>query len=146
MKRSSGPPSLTPWAMIGIDTNVILRLLVRDSDAQARAAERYIATHCSSDDPGFVSRGVIIETVWVLKRFYGYDRSQIAVAIRALLDVSELEVESADQVHSALADFEGSTAGLVDCLLARTNAAAGCEHTVTFDRKAAKVPGFKLLA
>ncbi len=132
--------------MIGIDTNVLLRLLVRDHETQVRAAERFIATHCSSEDPGFVSRSVVIETAWALRKIYGYERLQIAAAIRGLLDVSELEVESADEIHSAVTDFEKSTAGFVDCLLAKTNASDGCEHTITFDRRAAKLPGFKLLA
>jgi len=132
--------------MIGIDTNVLVRLLVRDHEAQVRAAERCIATHCSSEDPGFVSRSVIIEVAWALRRIYGYERLQIAAAIRGLLNVSELEVESADEIHAAVADFEKSTAGFVYCLLAKTNASAACEHTITFDRRAAKLPGFKLLA
>jgi predicted nucleic-acid-binding protein len=132
--------------MIGIDTNVLLRLLVRDLDTQVRAAEKFIATHCSSEEPGYVSRVVIIEIVWALKGFYGYDRAQIAAAIRALLNVSEFEVESADEIHAALADFETSAPGFVDCLLARTNAAIGCKHTVTFDRKAAKLKGYRLLS
>jgi predicted nucleic-acid-binding protein len=132
--------------MIGIDTNVLLRLLVRDVDAQVKAAERFVATHCSSKEPGYVSRVVVIEIVWALRGFYGYDRSQIAASIRALLNISELEVESAEEIHRAIADFETTSAGFVDCLLARTNYAAGCEHTVTFDRKAAKLEGFKLLS
>lgn len=130
--------------MIGIDTNVLLRLLVRDHDTQLRAAERLIATQCTSDDPGYISRIALIEIVWALKGFYGYDRAQIAGAIRALLNVSELELESAEDVHAALKDYETSAAGFADCLLARTNASAGCEHTVTFDRKAAKLAGFEL--
>lgn len=131
--------------MIGIDTNVLLRLLVRDHDAQVRAAERYIAKHCSSAEPGFVSRGVIIEVAWALRRIYDYDRAQITAAVRGLLDVSEFEVESADEIHCAVADFEKSAVGFVDCLLARTNLAAGCDYTITFDRKAAKLAGFKVL-
>jgi predicted nucleic-acid-binding protein len=131
--------------MIGIDTNVLLRLLVRDHETQLRAAERFISTHCSSDEPGYVSRLVVVEVVWALKGFYGYDRAQIAAAIRGLLDVAELEIESAEEIHAALGDYESSTAGFADCLLGRTNASAGCERTVTFDRKAARVPGFDLL-
>ena len=131
--------------MIGIDSNVLLRMLVRDHDAQVRAAERFIARHCSKADPGFVSRIVIAEIAWALKRFYAYDRPEIAAAIRGLLNVTELEVESADEIHTAVADFEVSTAGFADCLLARTNASTGCEYTITFGRKAAKLPGFKLL-
>jgi len=131
--------------MIGIDTNVLLRLLVRDDDAQVRAAERFFATHCSPENPGFVSIVVIVETAWALRRFYLYGRPQIANALRSLLDVAELEIESAEDVRSAIADFETSTAGFVDCLVARANASSGCEHTVTFDRKASKLAGFELL-
>lgn len=131
--------------MIGIDTNVLLRLLVRDDDAQVRAAERFIATHCSPDDPGFVSLVVIVETAWALRRLYLYDRPQIADALKSLLNVAELEIESAADVRTAVADFATSPAGFVDCLVARTNLATGCEYTVTFDRKAAKLPGFELL-
>lgn len=142
---SSGPLLPVRLAMIGIDTNVLLRLLVRDLDAQVRTAEKLVAMHCSSADPGYISRVVIIEIVWALKGFYSYNRTQICASIRALLNVSEFEVESADEIHAALKDYETSAAGFVDCVLARTNAASGCEHTVTFDRKAAKLQGFKLL-
>jgi predicted nucleic-acid-binding protein len=131
--------------MIGIDTNVIIRLLVRDDDAQVRAAERFIATHCSPENPGFVSVVVIVETAWALRRFYLYDRSQIANALVSLLNVAELEIESAEAVRSAVTDFETSAAGFVDCLVARTNVSTGCKYTVTFDRKAAKLAGFELL-
>lgn len=131
--------------MIGIDTNVLLRLLVRDHEEQARAVERFISTRFSQEDPGYVSRVVIAETAWVLKDVYGYDRQQIAAAIRGVMNVSELQLESADEIDAAVADFEQSSAGFADCLLARTNVAAGCDHTVTFDRKAAKLAGYKLL-
>lgn len=132
--------------MIGIDTNLVLRLLRQDSGAQLRAAQKFIAATCSKDEPGYVSRLVVVEIVWALQGFYGYERSQVVAAIRALLDVSEFEVECSEEVHAAVADFEKSTVGFADCLLARTNASAGCDHTVTFDRKAAKLPGFKLLS
>jgi predicted nucleic-acid-binding protein len=131
--------------MIGIDTNVLMRLLVRDHDGQVKAAERFVNAHCSSDDPGYVSRIVIAEIAWVLKDVYDYDRTQIAGAIRGILNVSQLEIDSADEVHVAVADYEKSSAGFTDCLVARLNASAGCEYTVTFDRKAAKLDGFELL-
>ena len=132
--------------MIGIDTNVLLRLLVRDHEEQVRIVEHFVSTRFSKDDPGYVSRVVIAETAWVLKDVYGYGRMQIAAAIRAVMHVSELQMESADEIEEAIVVFEQSSAGFTDCLLARTNAAVGCDHTVTFDRKAAKLQGFKLLS
>jgi predicted nucleic-acid-binding protein len=131
--------------VIGIDTNVLMRLLVRDHDGQVKSAERFVNAHCSSDDPGYVSRIVITEIAWLLKDIYDYDRAQIAGAIRGILNVSQLEIDSADEVHAAVADYERSSAGFTDCLVARLNASAGCEYTVTFDRKAAKLDGFELL-
>lgn len=131
--------------MIGIDTNVLMRLLVRDHDSQIKAAERFVNAHCSGDDPGYISRIVIAEIAWVLKDVYDYDRAQIASAIRGILNVSQLEIDSADDVHAAVADYEKSSAGFTDCLVARLNASAGCEYTVTFDRRAAKLDAFELL-
>lgn len=131
--------------MIGIDTNVLLRLVVRDDDAQARAAERFVSRHCSAERPGFVSLLVVAEIAWALRRLYLYDRREIATAIGALLDVAELEFEAAEDVRRAVDDFLTSPAGFVDCLVARAHAARGCDYTITFDRRAAKLPGFKLL-
>jgi predicted nucleic-acid-binding protein len=131
--------------VIGIDTNVLLRLLVRDHDGQVKSAERFVNAHCSSDDPGYVSRIVIAEIAWVLKDVYDYDRTQIAGAIRGILNVSQLEIDSTDEVHAAVADYEKSSADFTDCLVARLNASAGCEYTITFDRKAAKLGRFELL-
>jgi predicted nucleic-acid-binding protein len=61
------------------------------------------------------------------------------------MNVCELQLESADEVDEAIVFFEQLSAGVTDCLLARTNAATGCDHTITFDRKAAKLQGFNLL-
>lgn len=131
--------------MIGIDTNVLLRLLVRDHEEQVRIAERFISTRFSKEEPGFVSRVVIAEVAWVLKDVFGYERAQIAAAVRGVSNVTELQLESADEINAAIADYEQSSAGFADCLLARTNLSAGCDYTVTFDRKAAKLKGFQLL-
>lgn len=131
--------------MIGIDTNVLLRLLVRDDDHQVRVAEQFITSRCSAESPGHVSTIVVAEMAWALKEIYGYDRPQIAAAIRGLMKISSLDVELAEDVGDAVSDFEKSVAGFTDCLLARANAAAGCDYTITFDRKAARLAGFKLL-
>jgi predicted nucleic-acid-binding protein len=131
--------------VIGIDANVLIRLLVRDHDGQLTAAERFVNANCSGDDPGYVSRIVIAEIAWVLKDVYDYDRTEIVGAIRGVLNISQLEIDSADEVHAAVADYEKGAAGFTDCLVARLNASAGCEYTVTFDRKAAKLDAFELL-
>lgn len=138
-------PSLGSSAMIGIDTNVIVRLIVNDDERQSRAAERFIREHGGSGTPCFVSNMILIETVWVLETVYGFDRSAVADALAGVLEAEQLEFDSPVDIAAAVEDFRQGRAEFADCLIGRINLLAGCSHTVTFDRKAAKLTGFKLL-
>jgi predicted nucleic-acid-binding protein len=131
--------------MIGIDTNLLLRLIAGDEPGQAVAAREFLREHCTAEEPGYVCHIVLVELVWTLARAYGYPRERIADAIGQILETAQLDVESSNDVAAALKDYRSGTADFADCLLVRVNAASGCTHTVTFDRKAAKLQGFKLL-
>jgi predicted nucleic-acid-binding protein len=131
--------------MIGIDTNVLVRVIVADDPKQAAVARDFIRDRCTADDPGFVSNIVLAELAWILAKSYGYSRIEIADAIERIMETVQLQVESPTDVASALADYRTGPAGFSDCLIGHINHTAECSHTVTFDRKAAKLPGFKLL-
>jgi predicted nucleic-acid-binding protein len=131
--------------MIGIDTNLLVRLVVNDDERQSLAVERFIQEHSSSEDPCYISNIVLIEMVWVLESAYGFDRNSVADVLDRLLEVEQFDFDSPDEVAAAVDDFRYRGVEFADCLLGRTNIFAGCEHTITFDRKAAKLPGFKLL-
>ena len=132
--------------MIGIDTNVLVRVIVADDPKQASVARDFIRDRCTPDDPGFVSNLVLAELAWILARGYGYSRIEIAGAIERIMETVQLQVESPTDVASALVDYRAGPAGFSDCLIGHTNHTAECSHTVTFDRKAAKLAGFELLA
>jgi predicted nucleic-acid-binding protein len=131
--------------MIGIDTNVLVRVVVADDPKQAAVARDFIRDRCTPDDPGFVSNIVLAELAWILAQSYGYSRIEIADAIERIMETTQLQVESPTDVASALADYRAGPAGFSDCLIGHINETAECSHTVTFDRKAARLPGFKLL-
>jgi len=132
--------------MIGIDTNILVRLIVADDPKQAVAARNFILEHCSSEEPGLVRHVVLVELAWTLARVYGLRRARIADAMDQILETTQLDVESSSDVVAAVKDYRTGPADFADCLVARANLSAGCAHTITFDRKAAKLPGFKLLA
>jgi predicted nucleic-acid-binding protein len=132
--------------VIGVDTNVIVRLLVADDVRQADAAARYLKAHCSSDDPALLSDIVLVETVWVLEDLYAYSRAQIAAAVEGLLATAQLKAANAAAVSGALGLFRSSSADFADCLLGVRNALAGCEYAATFDRKSSRLAEFKLIA
>jgi predicted nucleic-acid-binding protein len=131
--------------MIGVDTNVLVRLIVNDDDRQARAVERFILENSTANARCYVSNMALIETVWVLETVYCYERSQVAEAMEAVLEVAQFDFDSPTDAKAAVDDFRRGPAEFVDCLIGRMNRFVGCEYTVTFDRKAAKLEGFRLL-
>ncbi|MFT4112365.1 PIN domain-containing protein [Silvibacterium sp.] len=131
--------------MIGLDTNVLVRYLLKDDPEQVIRV-RSLMHSLSVTNPGFISLITLAETAWVLSRTYSFDRDRIAEAISALLHTQELMLEQREAVRTALHAFEESRADFSDCLIAQLGHHAGCEYTVTFDRHAAKLPGMKLLA
>ena len=130
--------------MIGVDTNLLVRYIVRDDAAQARLATRVLEGKCTAQDPGFVSIIVLVELAWVLGRGYGYDKPVIVNVLSKLLTTAELRVEDAAPAANALRVFQSSNADFADCLIAARNIEQGCDATLTFDRKAAQVPRFSL--
>lgn len=132
--------------MIGLDTNILVRLLVRDDPDQTEQARRFIDNRCTPESPGFINSVVLAEVVWVLDRVYRFPRRQIAAAIESLLMGQDRIVEYHDDVQAALAEYRSSNIDFIDAVFGRINLARGCEATATFDRKAAKLKGFVRVA
>jgi len=131
--------------MIGLDTNVLVRYLTHDDPAQTALANK-VMDSLSAEAPGFLSTVVIAEVVWVLESLYRFSKLETIQTLETLLRSKELIVERAEIVGQALANFKTSRSDFADCLIERTGHAAGCRHTVTFDRRAASLPGIKLLS
>lgn len=131
--------------MKGLDTNVLVRFLVKDDPDQAAQAVSFMRTACTAEDPCHVNRIVLCELEWVLESAYGYPRSTVADAIGRILRTSELLVEDADEAWAALRAYREYGADFSDCLLGQTNLGRGCESTATFDRRAGRMPEFELL-
>ena len=131
--------------MIGLDTNVLVRYIVRDDEDQAAAASRLVESRCTADEPGIISRIVLCELAWVLGRGYGYDRKTVANVIRQVLSVEELRVETAETAWQAVRLFEAGNADFADYLIGVTNRRNNAVATFTFDREAAKSDLFELV-
>ena len=130
--------------MIGLDTNVLVRFLVQDDPVQSRIAAGAF-DELTQAAPGFVSREVLIELVWVLERAYDYKRSEIAAALDGLLSAAELEIEAADDVGPALEFYRANGFGFADLMIVAASRRSGAAELLTFDRKAAQLPRVRLL-
>lgn len=130
----------------GLDTNVVIRMLVDDNPVQRRAALEF-AAGLDRNHLGHVTLVTILELDWALRSRFGYGKDKSAAAIKKLLDVRGLEVEAADIVQQALKLVKDQNADFADALIACKSLAAGCDAIKTFDIKAVrKVPGMELIA
>ena len=130
--------------MIGLDTNVLVRYFAQDDPVQAKKAGALIES-LTPERPGYVSQVALMEVIWVLGRAYRVERVEIARVIETLLRTKEVVVEAADTVWKALRLYVNSAADFADCLIERACHEAQCEFTATFDTKAAKATGMRLI-
>ena len=130
--------------MIGLDTNILVRYLAQDDPVQSPKATEIIEERLTKSDPGFISILAMAETVWVLERVYRLSNVDIATAIERMLQVDVLVVESEQEVFAAMIALREGYGSFADALIGALGAKAGCTSTLTFDRKAARLPEFEL--
>jgi predicted nucleic-acid-binding protein len=128
--------------MLGIDTNVLVRFLVRDDEAQFEKARKLIKREVAAGRGVLVNQLVLLETEWVLRSRYSLPKQLIIQAISGLLDASDVQFEDEAAIEEALFVWKESTADFADCLIGAKNRRLGCRATATFDVKASKLPGF----
>ena len=115
---------------VTVDTNVLVRAVVRDDEAQAHAAIKMLA----EAEIIAVSTPCLCEFAWVLRRVYGFGAGDISAAIEALLDVGNVAVNRpAADVGLAVLKAGGDFA---DGVIAFEGRWLGGDMFVSFDKKA----------
>ena len=115
---------------VAVDTNVLVRAVVRDDLAQAEVA----ATVLTDAELIAVALPCLCEFVWVLLRVYGFQHADAASAIRALLAAANVEVNRpAVEAGLLVLDAGGDFA---DGVIAYEGNWLGGETFVSFDKKA----------
>ena len=115
---------------ITVDTNVLVRAVVRDDERQARAAAKLL----KEAELIAVSLSCLCEFVWVLRRVYNFGQEDISAALEALLNTNNVAVNRpAADAGLAVLNEGGDFA---DGLIAYEGNWLGGETFVSFDRKA----------
>jgi predicted nucleic-acid-binding protein len=126
--------------MRAVDTNLLVRLIVRDDSRQVEAAEAFIA------GGAWVPQLVLAETIWVLDAVHERSAVQLAAAIEMLLNHAHLSIQEADVVERALSQFRARPAlGFSDCLVLEVARKAGHLPLGTFDRGLSRLEGAERL-
>jgi predicted nucleic-acid-binding protein len=116
--------------MIGVDTNVVIRLVTEDDPPQALKAQQLFER-----ESVFLTKSVLLESEGVLRSLYGFERSQIAQSFDVLLGLPNVYCEDADDVKNAI---EWTRQGMDFADAMHLTSAKSVGSFATFDRKLAK--------
>lgn len=131
--------------MIALDTNVIIRFLVRDDEKQAKIVYARFKKAEAARERLFIPLVVLLETLWVLEGAYDMSRSDILDALEDLRQMPIFDFEADRVLDLLIASGRKTTADLPDLLISHSAEHSGCDAMLTFDKKASKHPLFQLL-
>jgi predicted nucleic-acid-binding protein len=118
------------------DTNVVVRVIIRDDFEQTGSAENFVQSGA------WISVLALAEATWVLRRVYKFSSRELAAAVEMLLNHRDFVLQDSDAVTAALDLFrEKPSLGFSDCLMLHLARKAGHLPLGTFDRTLGKVAG-----
>lgn len=130
--------------MIAVDTNLLVRILVKDDRAQLKRAREVLEQAAERSEAVLVPDIVLAEVDWVLGDTYGVPRPRVLQALQALAGNDLFEFESRERVNEALARYQNGKAELSDYLIGEQAASLGARTTFTFDRALRDAADFTL--
>ncbi len=131
--------------MKAIDTNILIRFLVGDDQRQTELVLKRFKKAEIDKEILFVPLLVVLETIWVLESVYDVPREEILDSIEELLLMQILSFESLMGIQAFISSAKESAQDLSDILIGHSAKLSGCEHVITFDKKASKTHLFELL-
>ena len=132
--------------MIGLDTNVVARLLLADDAPQTQRAIRLLKTAQARGIPVLLTLEVIQELEWVLRSSAKKTKLEFLGLVRQLLEARDIEIHNESVLEQALRTYEKSTADFGECLFLAHYQQLGCDTMLTFDAKATRMMGAELVA
>ena len=131
--------------MKALDTNVLVRFLVRDDARQANLVRRVFNAAEKNSETLLVPLLVVLEVFWVLESVYEIPRNEILDAIHELILMPILEFESRSVILNAISQARKSRMDISDLLIAHSARDSGCESVLTFDKRASDSAPFERL-
>jgi predicted nucleic-acid-binding protein len=119
--------------VIALDTNVLVRFLVKDDEEQTERARRVVERAFERGQAVYISEIVLCETVWVLRSAYRFPRLQIVGILGFLMRARQLAFPSRERLLLTLDAYRTGRGDFADYLIRSDALGAGCEQVATFD-------------
>jgi len=131
--------------MKSLDTNILIRFLVKDDELQAKAVYKLFKHAESKAETFFITILVVLETIWVLEAVYDASRQEILDSIDELMLMPLLAFQAQSAIRSFISSARENKTDLSDLLIAHYAKDSGAVPVITFDKRAAKIGLFELV-
>jgi predicted nucleic acid-binding protein len=131
--------------ILGIDTSVVLRLLIGEPEAQAREALRWLRETKASGSTPFISDLVASEVYFALQHHFGVSKGEALRQISQFVSSGDVSPDGVLAKVLAVPRLATAKPGFVDRLIHEQYLRGGGAGMVTFERAARTLPGVKVL-
>ena len=126
---------------IAIDTNILVRLTVLDDRFQLKKVFQIMETYGHKEI--FIAYGVLIETYFVLRKFYGRTEKEILSFFQDILQVDQFAFEQETALRLAVSKFQNGF-DFKDALIGEIGGTKNL-RTLTFDKDLKNNSNFTVL-
>jgi predicted nucleic-acid-binding protein len=112
--------------MIAVDTNIVVRFVVRDDEVQAQKARALFK------DRVFLAATVLMESEWVLRNSYSFERRTIADCFDGLCGLTSIVLDQPDLVQQTIEAYRKGL-DFADAMHVLRADAGRVERFLTFD-------------
>ncbi len=118
-----------------LDTNVILRYLIKDDETLFQAVKPLFSRAEEGSLILYIHPITIAELVWTLQSFYEYKKEEIVGVLIGLINAHGIEVPDKEIVHNALILYLDTNVDYIDAYLASQSSSLGVPTIFTLDKK-----------
>lgn len=128
-----------------VDTNILIRLLIKDDDRQREACIRLLGKAKNKELMLYILPVAILETVWILEKYYKLPRKAVRDFIEALLNTPEILCEMENVFKLAIAVYEEKNIKFADAVMGYWGMEKNLNIIYTYDKKDfSRIPGIEV--
>ncbi len=128
-----------------IDTNIIIRLAVKDDDKQREACIRLLERAKKRELMLCILPVAVLETVWILEKYYKLPKKKVRDFIEALLNTPEITCEMQNVFKQAIVVYEEKNIKFADAVIGYWGLEKNLNIIYTYDKKDfSRIPGLEV--
>jgi predicted nucleic-acid-binding protein len=118
-----------------VDTDVLIRLLVKDDDIKRKSCEKLLEKAKRKEIILYILPVAILEIAWILETYYKLNKITVREHVEAILNTPELNCEMEEVFRKAIEVYEEKDIKFADAVMGFWGLERGFSTVYTYDEK-----------